>query len=468
MMTRDEAQKLAHKVLGLTTFPECQVTITASEQAYTRFANNGITTASLNLRHNVSIEVTRDSRTGSMGVNDLDDASLRAAVSKAEELAAIAPPNPELLPLPGAQSYPETHDFDEHTANARAPEMIPHVKTIIDAALKQKLVAAGLVERSHHVTAVANSAGLFGFHASSDSQLTTTIRKADGASSGWAGEPAMRLSSIDSAKLAARAIEKCLRWKSPVQLAPGNYTVVLEPTAAGDLVRLMGGGFSARGTEEGRTFLSKRGGGTLLGEKLFPDFITLRSDPFDPRQPASPWTGDLLPTRPMVWIDKGVVANLAYDRYWANKTGKQPTPSAGFSFGGGGGGGGRGGGGGGGGFGGAGAASLIMEGGTASLDELIASVERGLLITHFWYIRPVNQQTLQQTGLTRDSLFLIENGKITTPAMNFRFLESPVRLLKNTKLLGPAMRVRGLEGGMMIAPALVASDFPLPSISDAV
>ncbi len=102
------------------------------------------------------------------------------------------------------------------------------------------------------------------------------------------------------------------------------------------------------------------------------------------------------------------------------------------------------------------------------MDELIAAVERGLLITHFWYIRGVNQQTLQQTGLTRDGLFLIENGKITTPVMNFRFLESPVRLLKNTRMLGPAMRVRGLEGGMMIAPALVASDFPLPSVSDAV
>ena len=121
-----------------------------------------------------------------------------------------------------------------------------------------------------------------------------------------------------------------------------------------------------------------------------------------------------------------------------------------------------------GGFGGFGASSLILEGGNSSIDELIASVDRGLLITHFWYIRGVNPQTLQQTGLTRDGLFLIEKGKITTPVMNFRFLESPVRLLKNTKMLGPAMRVRGLEGGMMIAPALVATDFPLPSISDAI
>jgi predicted Zn-dependent protease len=219
----------------------------------------------------------------------------------------------------------------------------------------------------------------------------------------------------------------------------------------------MAGAFSARATEEGRTFISKRGGGNLLGEKVFPEFINLRSDPFDGRQPSLPWTGDLLPTRAINWIDKGTIANLAYDRYWAEKTGKEPTP--------GGGGGGRGGGG----FGGfGGGESLIMDGGGATLEQLIGSVERGLLVTHFWYIRFVNQQTLQHTGLTRDGLFLIENGKISRPVMNFRFLESPVRLLKNTKMLGPAMRVRGLEGGMMIAPALVATDFPLPSISDAI
>jgi len=457
MLTQDEAQKLAKKVLGMSSFPECQVTITAQEQAYTRFANNGITTASFSLRHNLSIVTTRDARTGSYSTNDLDDDSLRNAVKKAEELAALTPQNSERLSPVGPQEFPKTFDFDEKTANARSPEMIPHVKTIIDAAMKQKLVAAGLVERSHRVTAIASNTGLFGFHNTSDSQLTTTVRMADGSSSGWAGQPSMKLSAIDSAGLASTAIEKCRRWKNPQKLTPGNYTVVLEATACGDLVRLMIGAFSARSTEEGRTFLSKRGGGTLLGEKVFPEYITLRSDPFDPRQPSSPWTGDWLPTSALTYIDKGVVANLGYDRYWAEKTGKKPN---------GGGGGGRGGGGGGGGFGAGG--SLIMEGTDAPLDKLIASVDRGLLVTHFWYIRGVNQQTLQNTGLTRDGLFLIENGKITTPIMNFRFNESPVRLLKNTKMVGQAARVRGLEGGMMVAPAIVASDFPLTSISDAI
>src|SRR5437867_5404849 len=236
-----------------------------------------------------------------MTVNDLDDASLRAAVKKAEELAAIAPVNAERLPPIGQQEFPKVNDPDEPTATARSPEMIPHVKTVIDFAVKQKQVAAGLIERTHRTSAVANKAGLFGYHDSADSQLTTTIRMADGSSSGWAGQPSTRLSEIDSAKLAATASEKCARWRNPRKIEPGNYTVVLEPTAAADLVRLMAGAFSARNTEEGRTFLSKRGGGTLLGEKMFPEFVTLRSDPFDPRQPSSPWTADQLPTRAIKW-----------------------------------------------------------------------------------------------------------------------------------------------------------------------
>ena len=404
MITQDEAKKLAQKVLAMSTFPECQVNISSQEQAYTRFANNGITTASFALRHTVSVLPRATIGPARTRSNDLDEGSLLKAVKKAEELASLAPPNPERLPPLGPQQFPQTYDFDERTATARAPEMIPHVKRIIDAAIAKKLVAAGLIERSHRINAVANKTGLFGYHDSADSQLTTTIRMADGSSSGWAGQPSTKLSEIDSGHLADQAIEKCLRWKNPQRIEPGNYTVVLEPTACGDLVRLMMGGFSARNTDEGRTFLSKRGGGTMLGEKVFPEFINLRSDPFDGRQPSSPWTGDLLPTQAVKWIDKGVVANLSYDRYWATKSGK--TANSGGD------GGGRGGGGGGGGFGGAG--SLILEGGSKSLADLIASVEKGLLVTHFWYIRGVNAQTLQQTGLTRDGLFLIENGKITS------------------------------------------------------
>ena len=229
----------------------------------------------------MAISVTRDGRTGTTMVNDLDDDVLKDSVKRAEGLASIAPPNPEHSTPLGRQDYPETNDYDEKTALARAPEMIPQIKAVIDTARKQKLVAAGLFERITTNSAIANKAGLFGFHRSADSKLTTTVRMADGSSSGWAGLPSTRIAEISGAELAATACQKCARWKNPEGSSPASTRWCLsQRLRAISFICLAGGffgqGFSARAAEEGRTFLSKKGGGTLLGEKMFPDFITLR------------------------------------------------------------------------------------------------------------------------------------------------------------------------------------------------
>jgi predicted Zn-dependent protease len=318
--------------------------------------------------------------------------------------------------------------------------MIPHIRTIIEGAKASKLVAAGYMERVAQTAAIANKRDNFGYGKTTDAYLSSTVRDAAGTSSGWAGQPAVKIEDIDGAVVAQAAIEKCLRWKGPKRLDPGKYTVVLEPTAVGDLLPGVVSGFSARSAAEGRSFLSKPGGGTLLGEKLFPDAITLRTDPFSPLYSVVPWGGGTLPTDRMTWIEKGVVKNLFYDRYWASKIGQPVTPFP---------------------------DSLVLDGGEKSLSDLIGSVERGLLVTRFFYIRTVNPQTLQMTGLTRDGLFLIENGKISSPVVNFRFNESPVRLLQNTIAIGKPIRTRGGENGM-VTPALVVKDFPLTSISDAI
>ncbi len=456
MLTKDEAKRIADQVLSFSKFPECSVSVSSSEQAFTRFANNGITTAALVNRHSVSITSTRETRSGRSVVSDLDPGALRAAVRQSEELAALASPNPEHCAPLGPQQFGRPAEYDEKTARAGAPEVLPHIRAVVEAARGRKLIAAGLFERICTSSAVANKAGLFGFHRAADSKLTTTIRNTEGSSSGWAGLPSTRIAQINGTELAEVAVAKCLQWRNPRRIEPGKYTVVLEPTATGDLVHLMTQGFAARATEEGRTFLSKKGGGSMLGEKLFPEFVTLRSDPFDPRMSTPPWAGadaaggrfglsggdgDALPLQRTPWIEKGVVTNLSYDRYWAEKTGHPPIPLA---------------------------PALILEGADTSLDDLIRSVDRGLLVTHFWYIRFVNPQTLQYTGLTRDGLFLIEKGKISGAAANLRFNDSPVRLLKNTVSLGRATRMHGLEGASMIAPALVATDFSFTSVSDAV
>ncbi len=441
MLTKEEAWKLAEKVLSFSTFPECSVTLSDSEDVNVRFANNGITTSGFTVERSVVVSSTRDRKTGVSATTQIDDESLRAAVRRSEELAGISPANPEHMPPLEKQEYPPIDKFDEETARARSPVMIPHIRAIIQAALGKKLVAAGFFERSASATATANKNGLFAFGRTADSRLSTTVRTPDGSSSGWASQPAIRISEINGALLAETAISKCLRWRKPVRLEPGRYTVVLEPTAAGDLLGRLGSALGARAAEEGLSFLSKKGGGTHVSEKLFPEIVTLRSDPFDPRLPAMPWTGEGIANRRMTWIDKGVVQNLYYDRYWAAKTGKRPTPYPN---------------------------AVVLDGTNAALDDLIRATERGLLVTHFWYIRVVNPQTLQLTGLTRDGLFLIENGQVAAPVMNFRFNESPVRLLQNTQKLGRVVRVRGFEGGSMLAPPLLAADFTFTSISDAV
>jgi len=411
MLTREEAKKITDKVLGFTTFPDCAVSLNSSETASIRYALNGVTTSGFQVEQSLSVSVTKDGKTGHISLSEFDDKSLRDAVKRAEELSDLTPPNPEFIPGLGPQQYASYDNFVDVTASARSKEMIPAIRAVIEGARAKNLVAAGFFERDASVDITANKRGLFAFERSTDSRLSTTIRTPEGSD----------------------------RWRNPKRLDPGKYTVVLEPTAVSDLAQLIG--FNARAAEEGRSYLSKKGGGTHLGEKLFPESITLRTDPFDKRNRALLVDVGGLPAAPVTWIEKGVVKNLSYDRYWAQQTGKQPTPSP---------------------------SRLILEGGTDSPEALIASVEHGLLVTRFWYLRSVNPQTLQYTGLTRDGLFLIENGKVTSPVVNFRFNESPLRMLQNVVKMGVPVRAQGGEGEGMIAPPLVVKDFPFTSVSDAV
>jgi predicted Zn-dependent protease len=440
MLTKEQFQKLAEKALSFTTFPQMSVSASSTETAFIRFALNGVTTSGFVANQSLGISVTKDKKTGNTSVDDFDEQAIKDAVQRAEQIAMISPGNPEDVPPVPKQKYSEVDNFVESTAAARNPVMAPHVKAVIDAAKSRGLVAAGYFERLAGYFGTANKEGNFGFGRYTDASLSATVRNSAGTSSGWASQPAVKIGDISGEWVGRTATEKCLKWKEPVKLDPGKYTVVLEPTAVGDLVPLMAFSASARAAEEGRSFLSKKGGGTMVGEKMFPEFITLHSDPFDKRYPALPWGQGGLASGPVTWVENGVVKNLFYDRYWAMKSGHAPTPSFG---------------------------NLILDGGEKSLEDLIAGVDRGLLVTRFWYIRVMNPQTVQLTGLTRDGLFLIEEGKVTKPVVNFRFNESPVRMLQNTVAMGRPVRTKGGESGMVVPP-IVVKEFPFTSVSDAV
>jgi len=443
MLSEQQARNLIDKVISFSRLPECQVDVYWTEDVFIRFANNGITTSGYRITQEVSIRsATGDKREGSSVVTELTDEALKLGAEQAEQLAAISRPNPEYMPALGPQKYLPLRNFDSFTGSARGDVMIPHVKAVIESARQNQLTAAGFIQRSANAAAVGNKAGLFGYHTYTESSLTNTMRTAGGTSSGWASQTSVSLKDVNGETAARISVEKCLRGAGTrKKLDPGKYTVILEPAGVSDLIGYLGWSFSARAAEQGQSFLSKQGGGTHLGEKMFPESITLRSDPLNARLGASPWGPSLLPNQPIAWIEKGVVKNLYYDRFWAGKAGKQPTPAP---------------------------SDLVLEGQDNTLEDLIRSTEKGLLITRLWYIRTLQPQTLQLTGLTRDGVFLVENGKVTDPVTNYRWNESPVRVLQNTKKLTQPVRAQGAEAGASIVPAMVVADFNLASVSDAV
>jgi predicted Zn-dependent protease len=353
----------------------------------------------------------------------------------------------------GPQNYPEIRAFDDATAAAGPDRRRDGVKPALDRARAANLSAAGFFETRASCEAIANKKGNFGFHRATGAEYSTTMRTADGTGSGYAWLASPRVSDIDAVALAARAAAKAESSAHPRDLPPGRYTVILEPAAVADLLMFLAFSLNARAADEGRSFLAKPGGGTRKGEKLFADGVTLRSDPFDPRIPANPWSGVAgrfggrggdfagLPARKTTWIENGVIRTLAVDRYWAKQTRVEPVPLSG---------------------------GLILDGSAKTLEAVIAETERALLVTRFWYIRAVNPLNVTVTGLTRDGVWLVEKGKIIHPVNNFRFNDSPVNLLKNLEATSVPVRAGGSEFSSMIVPAVRARDFLFTSKSDSV
>jgi predicted Zn-dependent protease len=444
-LSRAESEAIVRRALSFSTADECRVTLNSGERANTRFAVNQVSTAGDNYDAAVTIRSVFGKKVASVRVNRLDDASLRQAVENSERIAKLAPDDPELLPELGPQSYAEPIVWNDATASLGPEERAEAVRAVTEPARRAGLISTGYLEAQAQSFAIVNSKGLFAYARRTAVAFTTTVRTPDGTGSGWAGASDNDFRRIDPRALAARAIEKAQRSANPAAIEPGRYTVVLEPTAAANLIQLIGGSLNARNADEGRSFFSKAGGGNKIGEKVVDERVTITSDPLDPLVPANTFGGDGSPNRAVTWIENGVVKNLAYDRFWAQRTGKEQTGTGG---------------------------TLAIAGGESSVEEMIASTERGLLVTRFWYIRPVDPRTILFTGLTRDGTFLIENGRITRPVRNLRYNESPIFMLNNLLMMGRPERVSASEAGgpgqAIMAPPLKVRDFTFTSSSDAI
>ena len=444
-LTADESRQLCRQVLGHATADHTRVNIESGLSGFTRVAINRITTAGETTDVTVQVTSVFGKRVASVETNRLDDDSLRRAVRDAEALARLAPENPEYLPELGEQNYLDVGGYYASTGDLATESRALAASLGIGAADRAGAIAAGFIDMRAGSSAVATSNGLFAYRAGTDVASTLTIRTRDGQSSGWAGDEGADWSTIESARIAEDALRKCNDWRGKTALEPGKYDVVLEPTAVGMLLSRLPSVFDARQADEGRSYFAKRGGGNRLGEKLFDSRVTIASNPAETNAETDPFSNSGQPVAPEVWVENGVLKTLSYSRFWAMKQGVPPRAAP---------------------------SNVIVSGGDATLEDMIGSTKRGVLITRFWYIRPLNPRTVAFTGLTRDGTFLIENGRISRPVTNFRFNQSLMDLLANVDMVGRATRVAAAESGSagipVVTPALKVRDFTLSSVSDAI
>ncbi|AMX01278.1 TldD/PmbA family protein [Microbulbifer thermotolerans] len=441
ILSRSEAKQILDKVLKYSKAEAASAQLSGSETGNIRYARNSVSTSGIVNDIELVVEARFGKKSGIATINEFSDAALEKVMRRAEELAKLSPDNPESMPLLGAQKYLPVNAFAKSTAGITPDQRAKAAADSIAAAKKQKVVAAGFLEDTRTFAAVANTEGLFGYHASTSANFTVTMRTENGQGSGWAQSDVTDFATMDTGATSRIAAQKAVESQQARALEPGKYTVILEPSAVSGLLGFMMWSADARTADEGRSFMSKKGGGNRIGEKMFDKRVHLYSDPTDPNVPAQPWSDeDHMALSRIDWIKNGVVRNLPRSRYWAQKTKAEPVPRP---------------------------SNLIMAGGDKSTEQLIKETRRGVLVTRTWYIRMVDPQSLLLTGLTRDGTFYIENGKIKYPIKNFRFNESPVIMLNNIEDMGRPQRV-GMGGFSAMIPALKVRDFTFSSLSDAV
>jgi predicted Zn-dependent protease len=443
LMTSEQAKAIIEKVKKLSKADEVIVNVGSGSQSNVRFAANQMSTAGAVWNTSLAVTSVFGKKHATAVTNELSDDSIARVVGESERLAKLSPEDPEWLPVLGPQTYLPVQGYFESTANVSAADRARAALTALTPAREAgDLQAAGFLVVNSTSSALGNSKDLFAYHRTTRANYTLTVRAADGTGSGWAGTEDNDWTRIDFAKVSNSAIEKARLSRNPVAIEPGRYIVILEPQAVGDLVSLLVFYLQARLADEGRSAFAKADGGNKIGEKIMDPRVTIISDPQDPQMLLQPFDAEGLPSRRMAWIENGVLKELAYSRFWAQKKGKTPT---------------------------VGASSLKMLGGPTTAEEMIRSTPRGLLVTRLWYLRPVDPRTILFTGLTRDGTFLIENGKITRAVKNFRFNESPLFMLNNLEAMGPSVRIAGAEaGGSMVMPTIKVRDFNFTSLSDAV
>ncbi len=442
LLSDAEMRRIAEKIFRFSDADETEVEIGVITDALTRFANNTIHQNVAEQVLTVSVRTVLDGRTARATTNKTDDESLRRAVAASTALARSRPRNPDLLPMPGPQKYGKVSRYFENTAHASPADRARAVARVAEMAEKNKQTAAGIFTTGVTQLALVNTKGLFASHRQTRAEFSITILESD--SSGWAKANSPDLGRIDPIALARSASEKSAASRKPGEAAPGRWTVILEPAAVLDLVGFLFYDFAGTSVADQRSCFNKRMGKKVLGEN-----ITLQDDVFHPLQSGAPYDGEGIPRQKVLLVDKGVPRNLVYARATAKKMKAKPT-GHGFSlpndFG-------------------EAPMNLVFSGGTSSVDEMVRSTDRGILVTRLWYIREVDPYEKVLTGMTRDGTFLVEHGRVAGGVRNFRFNQGILEMLSNVEMMGPAVRAAGEESFEMVVPPMKVSNFNFSEVT---
>jgi len=427
-----QLKDIADRVLAMSRAEQTEILLFASHSALTRFANSYIHQNVDDTSVEVSVRAVTGKKIGVAGTNMLSDESLRAVVERAATLAAHQRENEDFQSLPPPQPVSRVDAWVQRTAAFGPDDRARVVAAICDAARNAKVTAAGAFRTSASEVAVANSLGVFAYHRETNADINTTMMSTD--SSGYAARLSMDVNDVDGPTLAAEAIDKCLRSANPVSLEPGVYDVILEDYAASDILDYLAYlGFGAQPFQEKRSFMSGHVGEEVVGEN-----VTIWDDGLSAETIPMPFDFEGVPKRRVELITNGVANGVVYDSYYGGKEGK---PSTGHALP-------------------AGATygplpmNLFLNAGGATPDDMLASTERGIWVSRFWYTRPVHPLKVIVTGMTRDGTFLVEKGKITAPIKNLRFTQSYLDALNQVELISRQTRLMPGMIGVSRVPSL--------------
>lgn len=431
MPSVERARELATRAVGMTRADQAEVVVTAESNALTRFASNRINQNVAEENLSVSVRAVIGTRVGVASTNRLDDSSLAACCEAAVSAARVAPADPAFPGLPAPRPFVMAEpaapvSWFDAPARARA------VKAIVETSASAGLIAAGKIEVSERVAAIANSLGVnVGMPVT---EISATVLSMNESGSGWASHLGRDPEELDPAALGAQAARLALRSQGPIDVPAGEYQVVLAPEAVADILDFIGyAGFSAKAFSEGRSFMSNR-----LGARVVSDLITIVDNATSPHSLGLAFDYEGMPKQRVTLIDGGVAVGPVTDSYWAARLGTAntghalPAPNQWGPM----------------------ALDLEILPGDSTMDELIGGVEHGVYVTRFHYVNVEDPIPMTLTGMTRDGTFLIEDGKVTSPLKNLRFTQSAIEALASCSGVGEHRRFVSIEDGKVLVPGL--------------